>query len=33
VHAGVLASPEDARVHVAVKAEVGALCRMFPLYP
>ena len=31
--ARVLASPEDARVHAAVKAEVGALCRMFPLYP
>jgi glycine hydroxymethyltransferase len=29
----VLAAPEDARVHAAVKAEVEALCRMFPLYP
>ena len=30
--ARVLASPEDARVHAAVKAEVAALCQMFPLY-
>jgi glycine hydroxymethyltransferase len=30
--ARVLASPEDARVHAMVRAEVGALCRMFPLY-
>jgi glycine hydroxymethyltransferase len=29
----VLASPGDARVHAAVKAEVEALCRTFPLYP
>ena len=28
-----LAAPEDARVHAAVKAEVEALCRTFPLYP
>ena len=31
--ARVLAAPEDARVHAAVKAEVEALCRTFPLYP
>jgi glycine hydroxymethyltransferase len=31
--ARVLASPEDARVHAAVRAEVDALCRTFPLYP
>jgi glycine hydroxymethyltransferase len=31
--ARVLASPEDARVHATVKAEVEALCRTFPLYP
>mgnify|MGYP006269670843 CR=1 FL=1 len=29
----VLASPEDAGVIAAVKAEVEALCRKFPLYP
>jgi glycine hydroxymethyltransferase len=29
----VLAAPDDARVHAAVKAEVEALCRNFPLYP
>jgi glycine hydroxymethyltransferase len=29
----VLASPEDGAVHAAVKAEVEALCRKFPLYP
>jgi glycine hydroxymethyltransferase len=28
-----LAAPEDASVHAAVKAEVEALCRNFPLYP
>ncbi len=28
-----LAAPEDARVLAAVKAEVDALCRTFPLYP
>ena len=31
--ARVLAAPEDARVHAAVKTEVEALCRTFPLYP
>jgi glycine hydroxymethyltransferase len=31
--ARVLASPTDGRVHGAVKAEVEALCRTFPLYP
>jgi glycine hydroxymethyltransferase len=31
--ARVLAAPDDARGHAAVKAEVEALCRMFPLYP
>jgi glycine hydroxymethyltransferase len=31
--ARVLAAPEDARVHAAVKSEVATLCRMFPLYP
>jgi glycine hydroxymethyltransferase len=30
--ARVLASPEDARVHAMVRAEVEALCRTFPLY-
>lgn len=29
----VLASPEDASVIAAVKADVEALCRKFPLYP
>jgi glycine hydroxymethyltransferase len=29
----VLAAPEDARAHAAIKAEVEALCRLFPLYP
>jgi glycine hydroxymethyltransferase len=29
----VLASPDDARVLAAVKTEVEALCRTFPLYP
>jgi glycine hydroxymethyltransferase len=28
-----LAAPEDARVLAAVRAEVDALCRTFPLYP
>jgi len=28
-----LAAPDDGRVHAAVKAEVEALCRNFPLYP
>jgi glycine hydroxymethyltransferase len=31
--ARVLASPEDDTVITAVKAEVEALCRRFPLYP
>ncbi|MCC7180645.1 MAG: serine hydroxymethyltransferase [Acidobacteria bacterium] len=31
--ARVLSSPEDDRVLAMVKAEVEALCRMFPLYP
>jgi glycine hydroxymethyltransferase len=31
--ARVLAAPDDARGHAAVKSEVEALCRMFPLYP
>jgi glycine hydroxymethyltransferase len=31
--ARVLAAPEDARVHAAVKTEVEGLCRTFPLYP
>jgi glycine hydroxymethyltransferase len=31
--ARVLASPDDDRVAAAVRAEVEALCRMFPLYP
>jgi glycine hydroxymethyltransferase len=31
--ARVLAAPDDARVHAAVKTEVEALCRTFPLYP
>jgi glycine hydroxymethyltransferase len=30
--ARVLAAPDDARAHAAVKSEVEALCRMFPLY-
>jgi glycine hydroxymethyltransferase len=30
--ARVLASPEDDRTHAAVRAEVEALCRTFPLY-
>ena len=29
----VLASPDDARVHAAVRSEVEALCRAFPLHP
>ena len=31
--ARVLASPEDSKAIAAVKAEVEALCRKFPLYP
>jgi glycine hydroxymethyltransferase len=31
--ARVLASPEDAGVAAAVRADVEALCRKFPLYP
>jgi glycine hydroxymethyltransferase len=31
--ARVLAAPEDGRLQAAVKAEVEALCRDFPLYP
>jgi glycine hydroxymethyltransferase len=31
--ARVLAAPDDARAHAAVKSEVEALCQMFPLYP
>jgi glycine hydroxymethyltransferase len=31
--ARVLAAPDDARVHAAVKAEVEVMCRTFPLYP
>jgi glycine hydroxymethyltransferase len=31
--ARVLASPDDDRVQAAVKSEVEALCRRFPLYP
>jgi glycine hydroxymethyltransferase len=31
--ARVLASPDDDRVAAAVRAEVEALCRTFPLYP
>ncbi|MGH9315446.1 MAG: serine hydroxymethyltransferase [Vicinamibacterales bacterium] len=31
--ARVLATPEDERAIAAVRAEVEALCRMFPLYP
>jgi glycine hydroxymethyltransferase len=30
--ARVLAAPDDARAHAAVKSEVEALCRTFPLY-
>jgi glycine hydroxymethyltransferase len=29
----VLASPDDDRVHAAVRAEVEQLCAKFPLYP
>jgi glycine/serine hydroxymethyltransferase len=29
----VLATPDDEAVHRAVRAEVEALCRRFPLYP
>ena len=31
--ARVLTSPDDEHVHGAVRAEVEALCRRFPLYP
>jgi glycine hydroxymethyltransferase len=30
--ARVLAAPDDAAVHAAVRADVEALCRTFPLY-
>ena len=29
----VLAAPDDARVHAAVRSEVEGLCRAFPLHP
>jgi hypothetical protein len=29
----VLAAPEDAQVHAAVRADVETLCAKFPLYP
>ena len=29
----VLAAPDDARVHAAVRSEVEGLCQAFPLHP